>query len=88
MSSTEELVGLVLAALHPRLRERCTESKILAVLEEDCGAYDIKTLRTLLETRHGFDTARRQRSSHQRSMARRSGGCFSSPCQQLGAAES
>ena len=34
MSSTEELVGLVLAALHPRLRERCTESKILAVLEE------------------------------------------------------
>ena len=56
MSSTEELVGLVLAALHPRLRERCTESKILAVLEEDCGAYDIKTLRTLLETRHGFDT--------------------------------
>ena len=55
MSSTEELVGLVLAALHPRLRERCTESKILAVLEEGCGAYDIKTLRTLLETRHGFD---------------------------------
>ena len=34
MSSTEELVGLVLAALHPRLRERCTKSKILAVLEE------------------------------------------------------
>ena len=47
MSSTEELVGLVLAALHPRLRERCTESKMLAVLEEGCGAYDIKTLRTL-----------------------------------------
>ena len=40
---TEEVVGLVLGALHPRLRERCSEAKILSVLEDDCGAYDVET---------------------------------------------
>ena len=31
-TATEEVVGLVLGALHPRLRERCSEAKILSVL--------------------------------------------------------
>ena len=44
----------VLAAAHPRLRERCSESKIISVLEDDCGAYDIDDLQSVLET--GFDT--------------------------------
>ena len=44
--NTEEVVGLVLGALHPRLRERCSEAKILSVLEDDCGAYDVETLRS------------------------------------------
>ena len=31
-TATEEVVGLVLGALHPRLRERCSEAKIVSVL--------------------------------------------------------
>ena len=41
MRSVEDAVSSVLAAAHPRLRERCSESKIISVLEDDCGAYDI-----------------------------------------------
>ena len=41
MRSVEDAVSSVLAAAHPRLRERCSESNIISVLEDDCGAYDI-----------------------------------------------
>ena len=54
MRSVEDAVSSVLAAAHPRLRERCSESKIISVLEDDCGAYDIDDLQSVLET--GFDT--------------------------------
>ena len=32
---TEDVVGLVLGALHPKLRERCSEAKILSDRERD-----------------------------------------------------
>ena len=40
---TEDVVSLVLGALHPRLRERCSEAKILSVLEDDpcCVPYGL-----------------------------------------------
>ena len=38
MRSVEDAVSSVLAAAHPRLRERCSESNIISVLEDDCGA--------------------------------------------------
>ena len=49
----EATISCALAAAHPRLRERCSESKIISVLEDDCGAYDVPGLSALLET--GFD---------------------------------
>jgi len=52
--SVEDVVSSVLAAAHPRLRERCSESTIVSVLEDGCGAYDIDGLHSVLET--GFDT--------------------------------
>ena len=45
---TEAIVGCVLAAAHPKLRERCSETKIVSVLE-GFGAYDADTLRDLLD---------------------------------------
>ena len=48
--SIDEVVGLVLAAAHPKLRERCDESKVVSVLEDEYAAYDAVALRALLST--------------------------------------
>ena len=50
MASTDDIVGFVLAAAHPKLRERCNRERIVAVLE-DQGAYDCDGIRDLLMTR-------------------------------------
>ena len=50
MASTDDIVGFVLAAAHPKLRERCNREQIVAVLE-DQGAYDCDGIRDLLMTR-------------------------------------
>ena len=47
MASTDDIVGFVLAAAHPKLRERCNRERIVAVLE-DQGAYDCDGIRDLL----------------------------------------
>ena len=64
-TATEEVVGLVLGALHPRLRERCSEAKIISVLvcararlcchgqiSRACGAHQGAVSPYALETAH------------------------------------
>ena len=77
--NTEEVVGLVLGALHPRLRERCSEAKILSVLDDDCGAYDVEALRSLLETRQNFARLRRALGATARGPALRNWAALSQP---------
>ena len=47
----EELVDSVLAAAHPKLRERCDDQKILSVFDT-IGAYDLDGLRAMLTERY------------------------------------
>ena len=49
MSSTHEIVSHVLAAAHPSLRGRCSESEIISILENDLGAYDADALNSLFD---------------------------------------
>ena len=44
----------VIAAAHPKLRERCSESKIISVLEGE-GAYDVDGLQALLGVPDSFN---------------------------------
>ena len=46
--STQQLVGLVLGAAHERLQQRCDERKIIALLEDKHGAYDVSLYMYLL----------------------------------------
>ena len=39
-ASTDALVDEVLGAVHERCRTRCERAKILAVLQDELGAYD------------------------------------------------
>ena len=67
MSSTEDIVSRVLAAAHPKLRERCSKEKILLVLEGNYAAYDADTLRSLaLLERHNSMVLPRSLVSMQR----------------------
>ena len=50
--STEQLVGVVLGAAHERLQQRCNQPKIVALLEEKYGAYDVDAVRSLLKRRY------------------------------------
>jgi hypothetical protein len=45
--STEQLVDRVLGNAHERLQQRCDRDKILALLEDEHGAYDANALRNL-----------------------------------------
>jgi hypothetical protein len=62
MASTEEVVERALAVAHPRLRERCIEAKIITVLVDECGVYDIEGLHALLEM--GFDIVAAKMEEH------------------------
>ena len=50
--STEHLVGLVLSAAHERLQQRCNQAKIVALLEDKHGAYDVDAVHSLLKMRY------------------------------------
>ena len=52
--SLEDKVTAVIAAAHPKLRERCSESKIISVLEGE-GAYDVDGLQALLGVPDSFN---------------------------------
>ena len=56
MRSVEDAVSSVLAAAHPRVdcASAARSRRSSSVLEDDCGAYDIDDLQSVLET--GFDT--------------------------------
>ena len=55
--SLEDKVTAVIAAAHPKLRERCSESKIISVLEGE-GAYDVDGLQALLGVPDSFNVLR------------------------------
>ena len=50
MADTDTIVDLVLATVHPKLRERCNRDQIVALLE-DLGAYDADGIYDVLSTR-------------------------------------
>ena len=50
MADTDTIVDLVLATVHPKLRERCNRDQLVALLE-DLGAYDADGIYDVLSTR-------------------------------------
>ena len=52
---TEQLVDLVLGSAHERLRARCDRDKIVDVLEEKHGAYDVHAVHSLLIRKYDTD---------------------------------
>ena len=60
MSSTAQLVDRVLAAAHERLQQRCDRDKIIALLEDEHGAYDDLALRVLFSRHAEYETIRQQ----------------------------
>ena len=51
MADIEELIDLVLAGQHPKLRERCIVDRIVTVLEDTFDAYDAGGVRAVLVDR-------------------------------------
>jgi hypothetical protein len=49
---TEQLVDQVLNSAHERLRQRCDRTKIVVVLEEKHGAYDVHAVHSLLTRKY------------------------------------
>ena len=50
--TTEQIIDLVLSSAHERLRVRCDRSKIIDVLEEKHGAYDVHAVCLLLARKY------------------------------------